>query len=354
MLHAMPIEHIPVSIQTLYADLTDRARSGDLAELMAGGGAAYSREVRGRLYWYWQPPTVGGVRPAAKYLGADGENVRARLEDLRGVADAKRERVAMVAALRGARMPTPDALAGAVLGALSAAGAFRLRAVVVGSVAFQSYPPMLGVRLPEAMARTGDVDVAEFHSIAMAVDDDLGEDFLTLLRAVDRRFVAVPSPLDGRKTLRYALRVGLQELFSVDVLSPLRGPDRPPLTYLRALRAHGQLLRFLDFLLYREVNAVALHGPGVPINVPAPERFALHKLLVSQFRAETAQSQTKSRKDLAQAAALIRVLSQDRPLELKYAWDELRARGPSWRRKADASLPALDDDVRRSLLDAVG
>jgi hypothetical protein len=61
------------------------------------------------------------------------------------------------------------------------------------------------------------------------------------------------------------------------------------------------------------VNAVALHGPGIPINVRAPERFALHKLLVSRMRIATSRSQAKATKDLDQARALIAVLRHQRP-----------------------------------------
>ena len=81
------------------------------------------------------------------------------------------------------------------------------------------------------------------------------------------------------------------------------------------------MLRYLDFLLYQEVNAVALHGAGVPINVPDPTRFALHKLIVAQLRHQgVARSAAKSRKDLQQAQALIAVLARQRPDDLKDLW----------------------------------
>jgi hypothetical protein len=155
--------------------------------------------------------------------------------------------------------------------------------------------------------------------------------------------------MDGRQPMRYALRAGSQDVFSVDVLCPLRGRVRGSLTALKALRGNAQVLRFLDFLLYREINAVALYGSGVPVNVPAPERYALHKLIVSQLRIETAASQAKSRKDLQQADSLIRVLAADRPDELREAWEELRSRGPSWRTKADRAMKQLPDDTRAAL-----
>lgn len=343
------IQRLSIPMQTMYAELVDRAWAGDTSELLAAGGSPYAREVNGRRYWYWQPAGGAAGRPSAMYLGPDNEQVRSRIGVLRDLAAVKAERVALVRALRAARVPAPDGLTGNVLAALSAAGAFRLRGVVVGSVAFQAYGPLLGARFDAGLSRTGDLDIAQFHSIAVAVDDALEHDFLDVLRSVDRRFEAVRYAMDTRVVLRYAVRVGKQEIYSVDVLSPLRGAGRPKVTYLRALRANAQLLRYLDFLMYGEINAVVLHGIGVPVNVPAPERYGLHKLLVAQMRNTEPASQAKARKDLAQAVALIRVLAVDRPTELAEAWAELRGRGEKWRAKADRSLARLPPDVRSEL-----
>lgn len=76
----MNIEELPISVQTLYADLVQRAWSGNLSAITSGGGSTYSREVKGRLYWYWQPPTdQDGKRPSARYIGPDN----AQTKDLR-------------------------------------------------------------------------------------------------------------------------------------------------------------------------------------------------------------------------------------------------------------------------------
>jgi hypothetical protein len=342
-------ERLPIPVQTLYSDLVDRVWGSDLAELMAGGGSAYHRDVKGRRYWYWKCGKDAEGERKTKYLGVETDDLLRRMAVSKDVSATRKERASTVRLLRDARFPVPDKLSGDILAALSSAGAFRLRAVLVGSVAFQCYGPLLGVRFPAAMSRTGDVDIAQFHSVALAVDDEIDADLLEVLRRVDSRFQAISSPMDGRQPMRYAIRAGSQELFSVDVLCPLRGAVRSSLTTLKALRGNAQVLRFLDFLLYREINAVALHGTGVPVNVPAPERYALHKLIVSQMRIETAASQAKSRKDLQQADALIRVLAEDRPDELREAWEELRARGPSWRMKADRAMRQLPEDTRAVL-----
>ena len=340
------VNRLPVPIQTLYAELVDRAWTGSTAELMKAGGAAYTREVNGRLYWYWQPSMRSGERERARYLGPDNELTRERIQARQDLASVKQERANLVRALRAARMPGPEAMTGNIIAALASAGAFRLRAVLIGSVAFQVYQPLLGVRLSATLTATGDLDIGQFHSITIGVDDEIDTDLLSVLRDVDKRFEAVPSPLDTRKVLRYALKVGTQETFSVDVLCPMRGRMRANVTELKALRGSAQVMKYLDFLIYQEVNAVVLHGPGIPVNVPAPERYALHKLLVSEMRIDTSRSQAKATKDLQQADALIRVLAVDRRHDLEEVWRELRGRGPSWRTIADRAVARLPDDTR--------
>jgi hypothetical protein len=344
---------LPIAIQTLYADLVEKAWTGDTARLLEGvPGSAYLRQTPSGSYWYWQPPTEQGGRRSATYLGKDTPALRKRIAEMRGSrAPSLRERRELVRALRSSRLPAPDRLTGEIAAALAQAGVFRLRAVLVGSVAFQCYPGLLGTRLPAPLSRTGDLDVAQFHSIAVAVEDAVEGDLLGLLKQVDGRFDAVADPMDTRRTLRYALRDEGQEIYAVDILSPMRGRERGRVTYLRAIRSNAQIVRFLDFLLYQEQNAVMLHGPGVPVNVPAPERYALHKLLVSQMRLAVPRSQVKAAKDIAQGEALIGILREQRPGDLIDAWEEMLDRGPSWRRKAAQAIRRLSPECAGWLLD---
>lgn len=48
--------------------------------------------------------------------------------------------------------------------------------------------------------------------------------------------------------------------------------------------ASADPLRFLDFLIYEPVRAVLLHKSGISVIVPAPERYAVHKLIVASRR----------------------------------------------------------------------
>jgi len=331
-----------------------KPRRGDLA----GDGAFVVKTVKGRRYWYWQHADPGAPKShrRQRYVGPETPEL---LEDIGRHRQARlegRQRQEMVAALRAAGLPAPDAMTGRVLAALEAAGAFRLRAVVVGTAAYQTYGGLLGERLGLAAARTGDLDVAQFPSVSVMVEDRIDAPELeAVLRGVDPRFRRLPplpaaNPAEARST-----RFGIGREFRVEVLTPNRGPDTGGAAVpLPALRADGQPLQFLDFLIYREVRAVVLHGAGVPVNVPAPERYAVHKLIVSRRRAAGPESQAKARKDLAQAAELIVALARQRPYELAAAWREAWGRGPSWREglaQAERLLPA---EARAALSAAFG
>ncbi len=94
-----------------------------------------------------------------------------------------------------------------------------------------------------------------------------------------------------------------------------------------------------------------LHEAGILVRVPAPERFAIHKLIVSQRRLA---GSGKSAKDVSQAQALIETLARDQPYELAEAWNEACARGKSWRELLIDGATALEPVARDGLLKAVG
>lgn len=345
---------IPLAVQTMYAELAERCAVAGLDEVATeagrfpvGGGFVVQRHG-GRDYWYFQ--SGSGEARRQKYVGPDTPELRARIDVHRTAKDDFKERRVLVAALKRAGLAAPDAMTGRVLEALAAAGAFRMRAVLVGTAAYRLYGGSLGVRLAAANLGTGDVDLAQFAPVSKAVGDALAEPFLDVLRRVDPGFRALPHPIDRRAATQYALG----DRFRVEALTPNRGPDDERPIHLPALRTEATPLRFLDFLIRDEERVVALHGGGILVNVPAPQRYALHKLLVSRMRIQTRQSQEKAAKDLRQAAELIVALAASRPHELSEAWEELRARGPKWRRLADEAVELLPEAARTRLFDVAG
>jgi len=118
-----------------------------------------------------------------------------------------------------------------------------------------------------------------------------------------------------------------------------RRTDRNPMPLSR-LAAGAIPLQHLDWLMFEPVPAIVLHGAGIAVVLPQPERFAVHKLILAQKRG--AHEAAKSRKDLAQAAALIAALREASPFALEDAMAEARARGrEGWAKPIERSLSQI-------------
>jgi hypothetical protein len=338
------LRRFPLTVQTAYSDLLARLQEDAVLEL---GGTPVLRERRGRKYWY----TVQRLadHTVERYLGPDIDEVRARVERAREVKEdlklREQQRGKFARMCREGGLLRVDAQTGKVLFALSKAGIFRLRSVVVGTHAFRCYPGILGVEIPEALAATEDIDVAAFHSISVALDDRLDPTLADALQRIGP-FVARPSihiqPTAWRDHEGGAL---------VELLTPNEGPDRDEPLELPALGAYAQPLRFLDYLIHQPVQAAVLYRSGVLVNVPQPARYAIHKLIVAVRRASTAAA--KAAKDIEQSAALIRILAEDRPDELEEAFLEAQDRGRSWRDHINRGMRRLPEDAQRALVNAI-
>ncbi|HEY9214408.1 MAG TPA: GSU2403 family nucleotidyltransferase fold protein [Ancylobacter sp.] len=338
------------SYRTLYSELAQRTLDAQSSSEFSIEGRFVSMESRGRRYWYFDLSTPGGGKQR-RYVGpVDDPEISARVEhfaDLKADHRARRKLVSTL--IREAYLPRPDPLAGDIIQALARAGFFRLRGVLVGTVAFQCYAALLGVRLPNTALQTGDTDFAQFHSISVAVGDAIPP-VLDVLRAVDPTFREVRHPADGRASTQFATRSG----YKVEFLTPNTGSaehDGRPAAMPARGGAAAQPLRFLDFLIYQPVRAVLLHGAGVPILVPAPERLAIHKLIVSVRRRTDNDGTAKSDKDRDQAVTLMDAMIETRRSEaLAEAYMEAWERGPAWRDAIGASLRAVSEDTRERLL----
>ena len=343
------VSEIPLLAQTMYAELTERAHLGRLQSDFDPGGTFLKKERRGRAYWYFRSPMSKGTRTDS-YIGPDSPELRARIARHSVEKNSYQQRRSLVSGLLHSGLRGPDARTGRILGALEKAGVFRMRGVVVGTVAYQTYAGLLGMKLSAANMLTQDLDLAQFKTVSIAVEDKLDMPLLDVLRTVDPTTEPVVEAFDAEATWRYA--VG--DKYRVEVLTPNRGADGDSPVQLPALQTDAKPLRYLDFLIYREVQAVVLYGAGVAVNVPAPERYCLHKLIVSRRRAASPESQAKARKDRQQTSELIVALAEQRPYELRDVWGELQGRGPRWRQLVAEALTTLEQNVRDRLEQVVG
>lgn len=331
-------------IQTVYAELLERCAIAAFSRAFPEKGVFTPKEVGGRRYWYFQ--TGSAEERAQKYVGPETPELLEQIKHHKAARDDERERRSLVSTLvRSFRLPRPIPEIGNVVEALAEAGIFRLRGVLVGTVAYQTYSSMLGVRLPLAVLQTGDVDIAQFKNVSVAVEDNTPP-MLAVLRKADPTFREVPHVSDGRRVASYAAKGGLR----VDFLTPNEGADTDRPQRLPAYQTDAQPLRFLDYLIHEPEPAIILHGAGIYVHVPAPERYAVHKLIISRRRTA---GKAKREKDIKQAEALLEVLMEKRPQELKLAWREAYERGQTWRKLLAEGMGELVPKIRDEVLKTV-
>ncbi len=330
-------------LQTTYAELLERCSQAAFQESFPSDGVFTPKTIRGRRYWYFQLPTKAGR--GQKYVGPETPELLQQIERHQEMVADERERRSLVSTLvRSFGMPQPVPEISDVVAALAQAGVFRLRGILVGTVAYQTYSAMLGQKLHVSIMQTGDVDIAQFKNISVAVNDQTSP-VLDVLRQADKTFRPVPT-IHGDQITSYAAKGGLR----VDFLTPNEGPDTDKPQRLPALQTDAQPLRFLDYLIRDPEPAVILHGAGIYVNVPAPQRFAVHKLMIARRRPEGA---AKRDKDVRQAATLLPLLLKKRRHELRSAWEEAYNRGREWRRLLKEGLDDLPTQTRDEMLDAI-
>jgi hypothetical protein len=338
--------------QVLYAELLQRSLDAAFSTDFSVEGRFIRQSAGERNYWYFDTTEDG--KKKRRYVGpVDDDEINRRVEQFKDIkADYRARRKLVSTLVREARLPAPLPMVGQLVLALAESGFFRLRGVLVGTVAYQCYAASLGIRLPNAVLQTGDADFAQFHSISVAVGDSTPK-MLDVLQGVDPTFRPLPHQNDKSAATQFAARSG----YKVEFLTPNVGSDDlngRPIAMPALGKAAAEPLRFLDYLIYEPVRAVLLHGSGIPVLVPAPERFAIHKLIVASRRHKDDSGVVKSRKDRHQAQILMQaLLDTNQSMSLADAYVEAWLRGKAWREAIGDSMKMLDGEVLRSIQTAL-
>ena len=329
------MERLPEDAQTLHAEALALliALEGE-REWSHLSGSFSTKTVKGADYVYFQYSDPGGVKrqfslgrrtPELDTVVADYGRRRDLLES--DLTQASR----LAGLLRSAGLSTTPHGPSRVLRALADAGVFRLGGVLVGSYAFQAIGNLLGVRWPEASWRTQDVDIATHLRLAVP---QLEADVPKALESLQMGFVPVPQ-LDHRLAST-AFRVrGIQ--LRVDLITPGSERDQEPI-FIPRFKAAAAPIKYLTLVMREAQPALVVDGGITLIVVPTPARFALHKLIVSQRRSVI--QQTKSGKDIHQAALLLEALAEDRPTDLEVTAHAFAESGPAVTRKIERGLAA--------------
>ena len=317
------IQRLPESHLTLYSELLDQMIPAESAAVVEGMllGSFTSKKIKGNTYWYLQRSEGSKLRQI--YLGPDSPELHrwmdkaARTREISKPDRIARVRLGKMLASGGASAEPASVLK--VLKLLAESRVFHLGGVLIGTLAFRAYANVLGVRFQRAALQTQDVDIAHDRAIGVALARNTSS--VELDKIIDRSGLNLhPVPPLDRKQPSTSFKVRGRDL-RVDFLTPMAGRETSKATFLPAFGLSAKPLRFLDYLIKDPIQAIVLGSDVVLVNIPSPARFALHKLWISAQR--PAAFQAKAIKDRIQAEQLIEVLIDDRPDDLREAWEVL-------------------------------
>lgn len=322
-------------LQTAFAELRRLATEQPFL-LVGTPGSVGTRNVKGREYFYRQFYDTQGKK-AAQYVGVVGDRTAEdRATAIREQIEVSKGLIRQGRLLADQGYVRTDLRTGSILATLVNHGLFEAGATLVGSHAFGALLNMLGVA--SAAFQTEDVDIARGRRLEIALLDD--RSFLDILRESTVPLNPIPALDRGGPSTSYK-SPGLDRL-RVDLLVPARGNKMGNKIETRAgpeLRAHATALPYLGYLLEASVSAIVVARECVaPVKVPSPERFAWHKMLVSQLRESTSEKRSK---DVWQATVLVAVLAEDAPDSLLQAAKALPRGMKGGTRRGAARVRAL-------------
>jgi hypothetical protein len=129
------VDDISLSSQSMFAELLQRCLDSEFDDTFQEQGSFVRRKRDARYYWYYRWDS-GGTKHE-RYVGpVSDKSITDRVMRFADIKSDCRQRRDMVRALIASRLPTPESMARSVVEALWKAGFFRLRGVLVGSLAY--------------------------------------------------------------------------------------------------------------------------------------------------------------------------------------------------------------------------
>lgn len=277
-------------IQTLYAELTERARAE--GGLLPGTPGSLSLRARGASGSYWYRRFYNLPSQPVEQLvcreddAAAHERMIQRIEAARWIEE-------QVGSLRKLGFQVANKDTARVLVEMHNRHLFTAGLVMVGTLAFMAWLNELGLRT--VASSTQDLDLARRQPLKLAVTVPL----LETLKATDMAFFAVAG-LRPDAPATSAKRPGREGL-RVDLLT--HGPELGQRVAVPELAWHAQTVPHFDYLLRDPQPAAMLAGGHcIPVRIPSALHMAWHKLYSSMRRRA---DRAKADKDLRQAAVLL-------------------------------------------------
>ena len=332
------MSEISLQTRTLYAELLEQMQILDASRTISSLKGTFSTKVvNGVEYVYFQHYQPGG-RLVQLYVGKRCEQTEAMMREQAAVREESQEfsdnlRRLSAQVKAGLGMITEKSMYRVIHG-LADAGVFRNGGVLIGTHAFHAIGVMLGRRWPSDSMTTSDVDIAAEKKLSVALPSLLS-DIPAALDSLKMGFLPVPRLSHKEPSTTYFIR---KSSLRLDILTPKTTASDAPV-FIRRFNCAAAPLPYLSYLVEEPVQCVIADTEPLLVNIPQPVRYAMHKLIVSQVRDVSASA--KSQKDLYQAHQLLTLIKEERPADIKPAWDNLVARGPRWKKHAEAGITAM-------------
>ncbi len=305
----MKIRRFDLSFRTAYAQAKELARAQAAVPLASAGSIQIERRNGSSFVYRYR--YEGGKR-VTEYLGPQStDETRQKIESARAEISDSETFARYCRDLRKVGFYSADNSTIVTVAALFNAGIFGKGGLLVGTHAFGAILNELGV-LAAPFATTEDVDIARAEPIQIAALPQGG--FLKLLKGTGLPFHEVPKIKRGEPATSFKVR-GRNLL--VDLLVPAKGESYGAVA-VPELGAHATGLPHFSYLLKEPMPSVLLGRDRiVPIVVPHPGRFCVHKLAVYSLR--SGKDNPKREKDAHQAALLAAALASDQDFMLTEA-----------------------------------
>lgn len=326
---------LSLAAQTAYSELFSQTHGQELSSALGGlKGSFHQRTIKTRNYWYFTYRDID-QKVRMVYVGPDNPRTRHLVKRF---ADLKQQNplatAVRVAVASGCTPVAPKHYR--IIRRLADYGFFRAGGILIGTHAFLAMGNLLGVVWRDGAA-TLDVDFAHAGpNISLALPANIRIDVHGALESLEMGLLPL-AQFNGHAGAEYRNPKD-QELRIDFVTSMTRGGE--PIT-MPDLNLTLQPLKFMEFSLENPVQGCIFSNQGACIvNLPAPERYAVHKLIVYGERPPAERA--KSHKDLLQAASLAHYFAANGMAEIfNRAWCDAINRGPGWESRARQGQAAL-------------
>jgi hypothetical protein len=331
----MRLADLSLSAQTAYAELFSQTQAFELDSTLSGlVGAFHKRAIKGRDYWYFAYRDIDQKLRMA-YVGPDNDRIRALVarfaETRQNKPLAPPARMAIAA---GCAPVAPKHFR--IIRRLAEYGFFRAGGILIGTHAFLAMGNMLGVRWRDGAA-TLDVDFAHAgNNVSLALPADLKIDVHGALESLEMGLLPI-AQFSGKAGAQY--RNPKDQELRLDFVTSMTRDGEP--VVMPHLNLALEPLKFMEFSLEQTVQGCVFSNLGAcVVNLPAPERYAVHKLII--YGERPVSQRAKAAKDLLQAASLASYFLENGHADLfNQAWRDAVSRGKGWETRALEGKNAL-------------